>query len=116
MVEAAHKPCTNGIAYNREHERRGPDDFADRTHSRAAVHNQYLHLKLHELTRELGKPGRNAIRIALVDDQVLPLDISELTQPESERLDVGQLARCASKVPDAPNSRGRLRKYGKRRD
>ncbi len=91
-----------------------PTTFADSAHGRTPVHDEYLHLQLDELPCEVGKPGRVAIRIALVDDEVLPLDVAEFTQPESERLDVGRFARCASQVPDAPNFRRLLREYRKR--
>ena len=116
MVEATCNPHSNGIAHKRENDRRGPDHFAGGAHCRSSVHNEYLHLELQKLPREARKPGSVAIRVALVDDQVLPFDVSEFTQPESERREVGRLARCASQVSDAPDFRRRLREYGERRD
>jgi hypothetical protein len=68
MVEAARNPHSNGIGHKREDEWRGPDDFADSEYGRAAVHNEYLHLELDELPCEVGKPGRDPIRITLIDD------------------------------------------------
>ena len=63
-----------------------------------------------------GKPGGVAIGVTLVDDQVLPFDVSEFTHPESERSDVGRLARRAPQVADAPDFRRLLRERGERRD
>jgi hypothetical protein len=103
MVEAARNPHSNRIGQKRENERRGPDDFADSAHGRATIDNEYAYLELDELPCEDGKPGGDAIRIAIVDDQVLPFDVSEFTQPESECLDVSWFARCASQVADAPD-------------
>jgi hypothetical protein len=107
MVEAARNPHGNGIGQERENEGRGPDDVAHGAHGRTTIHNEDLHLQLDELTREGGKPGRDAIRIALVNDQILSFDVSEFTQPESECLDVSRFARRASQVADARNA-GRL--------
>ena len=100
-VQARDIPRRHGVANNREDNRRETNDALYGLDRQAAVHNQHLHLELLQLARETRKLGRVAIRIALFDDQVLALDVTEFLQTLAQGCNVGRLWRCPAQITDA---------------
>src|SRR5262249_13843857 len=52
----------------------------------ASPHHNHFYLQTHQLGRQIGEPLCAALRIAILDAQVLALDIAEVTQPLPEVL------------------------------
>ncbi len=114
--KTGHEPARHRVAGQGEHDRhRGRDCLGGLCGHRSADH-EHVHPEADQLGRELRHPVGGPVRVAVLGEDVLALDISLLAQPlperGQERVAGGPLADHA----DAGNAqRDRLRHGGERR-
>jgi len=84
--------------------------------ARVSIRHDHLDPELNELDRQIGEPFSAAVGRAVLDHQVLILDVSELSEPLSEGTEVGSIGGWLEDLQhtDTVNLRRRLRSNSER--
>jgi hypothetical protein len=82
---------------------------ARRAADAARLHSSdHLGLELNELDRKVGEPVSTAVCRAVLDDEILTFDISELFEPLSECVEVRDIRACVQDLQHADSMSRRL--------